>query len=326
MNGDQHFTLKDYIDQYALENPIGRDYLNCLRRSVAAFELYAGRPLTLEDLNDNLVNSFVLHLQTKTTLKDKSIRNLHGCILALWRNAFMAERVDTEPRRVRKVKVARSFPVAWTGDDLRRMLDVTDCLPGWLDFNGIKQSAFWRAFILVTYETGLRMADVLELKASDVTADGCIRIVQQKTGRAHVVQIREQTIEACRALFPPHDYRRKDVIFWWPIGKDQFFKRFRAIVTRAGLKTQDGLTRRLRRTAASLAESVVPGTAWQLLGHTTPDLANAHYIDPTVAGRKPVMPPPIPDWDRSAPEYPADDTIEPLALPAPESRGGSVSN
>lgn len=299
---DSVFSLADYVDQYVLENDVTSQYITWLRRSVVDLETFAVRRLMLTDLTDNLVNAWLTHLNTNTKLNPKTIKNRRACVLALWRHAFMAERVDTEPRRVKKIKVASTIPMAWSADDMLRLLAATELLPGWLDFNGIKQSDFWRAFVLVAYDSGLRLGDILSLKLSDIRDGGKICLVQHKTLRGHVVQIRPQTAEACKALFPPNDPKRKDIIFWWPINDRQFFKRLRSLIDLAGLSADHGMTRRLRRTSASMAESVTPGTAWQLLGHTTPELANKHYIDPVVAGRKPVMPPPI-----NKPNEPSDD-------------------
>ena len=54
-----------------------------------------------------------------------------------------------------------------------------------------------------------------------------------------------------------------------------------------------GGTKRLRRSGATAVESVQPGGAMGYLGHQTPGLSYAYYVDPRLLGNGSPAPPPL---------------------------------
>lgn len=74
----------------------------------------------------------------------------------------------------------------------------------------------------------------------------------------------------------------------WPGAPKNFYRAWRELRTTA--RVDGGAMQRLRRSSASEVERVTPGAAAAFLGHATPGLAERCYIDPRIAGPRPVSP------------------------------------
>ena len=134
-----------------------------------------------------------------------------------------------------------------------------------------------RALILVGYETGLRLGDLLRLPTVD--RNGRFSIVQSKTGDVITCQLSAEAVDAVRL---------GGEVFSWPRRRIQ--ERFTALLVRCGLS---GSIKRLRATGATWCEVTEPGSAAAYLGHKTPGLALKHYIDPRHLSRTKPLPPPL---------------------------------
>jgi hypothetical protein len=141
---------------------------------------------------------------------------------------------------------------------------------------GIPQTLYWRIFIAVTWDTALRCGDALSIRLADIQANGKFMLTQQKTGWAHVCQLRQSTLDLIRESIPP---QRKLLLPWPNCGK--FFReRFSKLVTMAGIP--QGSSKWLRRASATEIERCHPGAAMSHLGHRTPGLAYRSYVDPRI--------------------------------------------
>lgn len=284
-------TLTAWCEHYILSRDLCPLYQRDIRRVVQWFTAFNGDD-RLDRLTDDALNKWARQMQADK-LNPKSVKNRLTVVCAVWRDAFMANECDTEPRRVVKVKIPRSQPVAWSADELRQLLTVAEGVPLFFKRTGIKKSSFWRAFTLTAYDSGLRLNDLERLTRQQIEPDGRIRLIQHKTGMPHTVHLRPETIAAIDALEPWNAPGRDGVIFWWPAGRTEFFRQFRKLVRQAGLTTSHGVTRRIRRTSATMAESVQPGIASAHLGHSpsSGDLAGRFYLDRSKLPERVTTPP-----------------------------------
>lgn len=290
-NGNGTPTLSGEVGVYLLARSVSSLYARDVRQVVAKFEAFVGDG-HLSFLRDEHVNAWAAQLRNEQK-HPKTIRNRIATVCAVWRDAFERGICDTCPRRVVKVKVPRTIPVAWSLQELAGLLKAADATPYWFERTGIKRSSFWRAFILVEHDTALRLEDVRQLRRTDISRDGSIRVCQSKTGYGHLARLRPETVAAVSALRPWSTPEREDYVFWWPSRHEEFWRQFRSLVVRAGLDNRYGLTRRLRRSSASHLEASHPGAASAHLGHMDPRLAERYYLDPAITQPARPLPPQI---------------------------------
>lgn len=276
--------LDDFLQQYLRENDLSADYHCQLTYTLRQFQAWAGRPLALDDLTDDLVNRYLIHLAESR--RPATIKSQRGNLLTLWRSAWHAHLCETQPLRVRKIKVPRTLPEAWQAEQMVALLSTAATMRGRFRYWRIERAAFWRAFILTAWDSGLRLGDILKIGREQIGSDGSLVLSQSKTMWPILCQLRPETVAAIDATFPP----ARDQIFGSVLCKRQVIAYFRAIAKRAGLV---GGTKKVRRSAASHVEAQQPGAATPFLGHRSPGLAARHYIDPRISGRQRPLPPPL---------------------------------
>jgi len=286
-------TLTEWAERYILARDLSDFYVRDVRRVIGWFVAW-NIEQRLDHLTDDHLNQWAKQLKREGK-NPKTIKMRLSTVKSVWRDAFMAGECQTEPRRVVKIKCPRSMPVAWTHEELRRLLDAAATVPLWFKRTGIRKAAFWRAFILVAYDSALRLNDLESLRREQIQTGGRIIITQHKTGTLHSVRLRPETLAAIKQLEPWDAPGRGDVIFWWGAGRSEFFRQFRRLLLSAGLTSSYGLTRRLRRSSATAAEAVQPGIASLHLGHSpeSGNLAHRHYLDPRLLPERVTTPPPL---------------------------------
>ncbi|MHB1037538.1 MAG: tyrosine-type recombinase/integrase [Pirellulales bacterium] len=278
------WTLMDYfVRQYAQTHEMGRSYYDNLRTLVDRFSAWLGRQAELSDLADATVNQWLIALG-ETALSKARIHNLRVLLLTLWRDAFENCVVQHPPRRVRKIRVPRTTPVAWTVDQVRQLLTVAAAERGCFRKSGVVRGLFWLALITVAFETGLRFGDLLRLRREQIAVDGSLRVVQHKTGNEIVCRIRPATLAAIDATRPGS----REFVFGGALSYRRLQCAFKQIVRKADLV---GSFKKLRKSGATAVERETPGAATAFLGHRSPQVAAAHYIDPTIARQEVRLPP-----------------------------------
>ena len=277
--------LADYVQRYALENAVAVATVLNYQRTERSYSRWLGRPALLADLSDDGVNRWLVSLQD-TGKAAATIKNERANLLALWRAAYFSRLVEVKPDRIRKVHAPRTLPEAWDERQLVALVTVALAVRGRIRAWRMPLAAFFRAYILVGYDSGLRMSDMMALRWDQLTADGSIAVSQQKTGWPVLCRLRPETMAAIDVI---RDERRP-TIFGGCLSRRAFFTAFQRIVKLAGL---EGTSRKLRRTGASLLERTQPGLAQHYLGHTSAKMAETYYIDQRISRPNRPLPPPI---------------------------------
>lgn len=281
-------TLAEYFAKvYCLERALKPESIRQVRMSIRAFDRWHGRAAHLEELADELVNQWIL--ASGEQWAPKTLRRRRCDIIGLWRYANETRHVTTMPERVRPVKVPKRVPQAWSRDEVRAILRACRLLTDYFP-TGVQRGKFWSAFVRTGYDTALRLSDLLALKKSRIGEAGKLVVLQEKTQVEHVCRLRDTTIAAIADTYPPD----RELVFPWSYSREQFWYHWRKLLESAGLPS--GRTegpQKLRRTSASHLEAVAPGAATAHLGHKTPGMAKAHYIDPRIANKDLPMPPTI---------------------------------
>ena len=267
-------TLASRIEAVRLNRDVTDKYVDQLGYSAARFSKWLGREPTLADLTTDVVNAYLRALRKDGKLVAHSIRSQRRNLLVLWHDALKEGLLTEATARVLKVKCPRPMPDSWTDDEVRKMLAAVDeKFGGVFKRSRVPRRYFWRSMILVAWDTGLRLGDLIELRTANVLGRDEFQVVQSKTGMPVFCRLKPETVKAIGKTFPP--YRQR--IFGDGLCRDQMLKQLRAIVKAAGVGS--GSFHKIRRSSATAVELAVPGSAMQFLGHLTPDLAYRHYVD-----------------------------------------------
>lgn len=252
--------------------------------AIGHLERYAGRPLLLHELRDELVASCLAALikQGRSTTTANKIRR-H--LLSLWRLA--SKRDGIELPDVPALKEPKRVPRAWLTSELGKIVAAAGQMPG--EIAGVPAGRWWTALLLVAYDTGLRITPLMQLKWANLDlAHGCVLAgaETQKHGRDETPALSAETLKALAAIRDPP----REKIFPWPFDRNlpqwpTLNRHFGRLLRRAGFSvTRKDLWHKIRRTTASYLKAA-GGDPTAQLGHSSPKVTEA-YLDPRICGRR----------------------------------------
>ena len=256
------------------------------RTTLKSFAEFLGKPARLSDLANDTVSAFAGWRLDNGCAKRTVNKDLFN-LLALWRwlhtKGYVKEwpdvELETPPVRV---------PIALLQDEVDRMMDAIAAET--LAVGSIEAPVFWRALMLVIWDTGERIGAVLGLAWDRVDLEGgWVRFVaESRKGAAedNLLPIAADTREALAEL-RAKSRRRKGIVFEWPYHPTYIYNRLGRIMRRAGLPdTREYKFHVVRKAVASHYEAA-GGNATALLKHSSRKVTEA-YLDPRVV--KPVAP------------------------------------
>lgn len=261
--------LSVYLREYLLTRQTCVKYRKALMIAVDGFGRFLGRPATTDDLNDRTVNSYILDVDDRAGSR-WTTKGTRARLLALWRAAFEDEVVAFPPRRVRKVIVPDTVVDGWDEAELQRLLAACDALKGRFKNRWrIYRRDFARALVLFSLDTGARLGDIEKFTTADITVDGSVWWVQNKTGKQHGALLWPETIEAVKKIVHPS----RKTIFGGVLNRRYFYRWVKMLIQDAGLS---GTFRFIRRSSGSLVERDNPGWGHKQLGNL-PGTFRRHY-------------------------------------------------
>lgn len=270
--------LRSWLDRVTLERDLRwrteRQYLH----AVNAFEHWLGHPASVRDLAGR-INEFLRDRRAKgSPYTTKSIR---GALLSLLSAASDA-RLIRRPDRVRPIHCPDLIP-RHVAPDVLHVIEAA-CLTG-------RYGAMQWAALKVAWDTGLRLGNVLTLTWGNVDEAGVVRVIQEKTRRVTVAQIRPETLALCRGVRVPGDAR----LIPWPLARSAWHRWFLRLRRDAGLDWHKLGLQAARRTAADkLARERGVLAAVKFLGHSPQSgeqVARRYYLSADACGTEPVLPP-----------------------------------
>ncbi len=303
------------------------------RTVIRAFGRYLERPAKVTDLTRRTVMSFL----TQLTLAEPTVNKYASSLRALWAFALEEELIDERlPRKSRMVtRPDTPLPECYSLDQMELILRAcqkvsgfvigcTDGLDNVVVGEGhqlplfdrawhVHWSDWWTSLVLVTFDTGWRIRDVLTRESADLQ-DGVLRCVTQKDREGSAIRLHEETM---RVLEATHIERRKR-LFPTPYkvtrGNHWFTPRFRKILQAADsmgaeltpvvrvphtVADNDKPFHRIRKTRGTYTAAVQGDeNAARLLGHSSVSIFQTHYLDRTKIGTpttegvpRPALPP-----------------------------------
>lgn len=277
-------ALLDFVTDYDLERGLGQASARQYRVAAEAMNKWAGRQVEASELEPDLFNRWVRHLQ-EGRMAPATVANRRRHLLTLWRAAADRGLCSDPPRRLRPAKVPYTPPRAWTVDEVRRVLEVTRLLRRTRQ-GQMPRSEFWTLAVRIAWESGLRLGDTLKLRAEDIQPDGVVVMGQSKTMRPVVFVLSAKTRQMIAESIAA---RPRSVVLPWGSSRETFRKQFALIVKKAGIRR--GTWKWLRRSSATDVEKACPGAGATHLGHARGStIAARHYLDPYIVGAPSVAP------------------------------------
>lgn len=263
--------LQTWLEQFFRARDLRRTTEGRYRWSANVFERWHGSPATLDDLSYRLNDFLRVHSGNRHTLK--GIRNALVAVL----NAAAEKGIVPKPN-ARSVRTPDLLPRAFTHDELRRLLACATP----------KQ----RAAIELAYDTGVRRGDIFESCRWSNLRGEVLRIVQRKSGKKLIRQLRKSTIVDCMLVRRDDgDDRMVPLDCSW----SKWRKDFKALCRWAGVSVVEPGLQMVRRSGASYVKKN-GGDPSAYLGHSPSSrwLADRYYVDDSIADDPPPLPPEIP--------------------------------
>ena len=120
--GQPPASLREFIPRYAAERGIRKRTIDGFHHRLASLDTMLGRPATLTDLNDTIMNLWTTKM-LEAGLGAVTVRGYRGAALALWRAAYELGFLNDRPGRIRKIKVKPAAPQCWTAGELVRIVE-----------------------------------------------------------------------------------------------------------------------------------------------------------------------------------------------------------
>ena len=222
------------------------------------------------ELSTRRVNDYLQErLKSVSTI---TVSNERTILLSLNKYARENGIIDAPIRGVMKVRKRRAPTRAWTIEQLRNAISEAEKQRGRSLRSGAPRDLFLRSWLLLGYESGARMGDVMGFRADNLDGD-TLRWTQSKTGDPIVRHLTKPCIDSAKAMLSMSTDGR---LIGWACGMRQATRIMREHLDACGI---GGTSKWLRRSGATHIEMEAPGKASLHLGHRTPTLAAQAYID-----------------------------------------------
>jgi len=246
--------------------------------TLGSFSKFLNHEATLDDLTEVVVARFLAdrakHVSPATVAKDRAQ------IRAIWEFSCRRE-LKSEWPTIRSVRVPLPLPDSWTIEEFSQLMFTIQSERGLIA--GIPKRLYWKALLLVCYDTAERIGAVMQIKVADVSANSVLfRADTRKNKTRDTIRgLGQDTHNAIHAIRFPE----RDVLFPFPYKNINYIYRlFGDLLKRAGLPSNRRTKfHKIRRTSASFFEAVAPGSAQKLLDHSSPKTTE-RYLDPRVTG------------------------------------------
>lgn len=287
---DRAGSVRFVAIKYLNHHDFSRDYARSLIRVAESFDSYCRIPPALDS---SLFSGWLKSLPLSNTTKINYRRML--ITLLKWGNRHDLCDYDTD--LLPRVKQKKLPTIAWTEKEVLKLYKcATRCNKRFQ--TGCPERLYWQTFILVGYETGIRLGDLLTLNIDQVRGNR-LYITHSKTGVASAKCISKEA--TCR-VHKMICLSTNDTVLGWALSRKYVTIKFASLVRNAGLS---GTIKYLRRSGATHCEKHQPGSASRFLGHISGQaLARRNYIDWTQLSDSIPRPPALMTTDSELPVFP----------------------
>jgi len=272
--------LSDLLTKLCAEVVIERITSEQYSRAERRLSEHLGRDATIDDLQTDTINSYLVWLKSQYDISNTTLRNYRSAIIRVWN--YASDRYDHTPcvpRRIRSPKKDAVVVRAWTLPELRILMQAAEHLPGSLKC-GIPAKVFMSAWIWVGYETGFRPGDLRELKWQSIDfASKKITICQHKTSKVHTSIFSQDSHDWLKKL---QKYNEKNVfpLCKWGVRRWEGFLYERAEKLGFSRISGQGIGTLRKSHATQVDAERGIAAAAESLGHVSGvAIARNHYVD-----------------------------------------------
>lgn len=261
--------IHDFIERYVSARDVSEGYIKQLlwfANALAKTGIEEIEQLTPDGINRHLRQCRDLGIAQET----RRSRRRMACTLA----DAAADHGLLPPLSRRQVMRIGRYDVVvktWSAEDVRRLLAAAETLKGTFPNTNISRRAYWTSYIRAGWESGLRGCDLRSFERDWISSTGRIILVQTKTRKRVLIQLRKSTLDSIAASFPP-----ERALIWPRWGCIEAWRHAaRNLVRRAGLAGSIGW---LRSGCGTSVEKHYPGRGHERLGNTRA-VFERHYLD-----------------------------------------------
>jgi len=142
---------------------------------------------------------------------------------------------------------------------------------------GAKPAAWWRALLVVAWNTGLRRRTLFQMPMTAVQWNDRRLVLQPqrlKSNRFEIVPLNTVALEHLRKIRGP-----RELVFEWPFDLHIFHGDFHRLQDEAGIpRNQHFGLHNIRKTLATMLWEQSPGAAQLALGHASNGVTQRHYV------------------------------------------------
>jgi integrase len=253
-------------------------YAAMLRAVVRRYSNSLGRAANVSDLTRAPLCTFLTAYRRQFSAV--ATNDQRRMLLTLARAAVEEGLLPAVPVGVRRLPEEVDPPRADTLDEINAILSACRSQPGAVA--GIPACDWWYSLTVCVYWTACRVGALRRTPTASYVHGQGLLVRRQKNSRPQWYPLPASCCEAVEATQPAG----RNLLWPWPHDPRQFWRRFRQIVDRSGVKAPKaarGLFHAIRRTTLSLCWSVDPAIAQRQGGHRDLETTRAHYVDPRLA-------------------------------------------
>jgi integrase len=251
-----------------------------------------GVSLETSGLSLDVVEDFLATMRTTENWAPRTQNTCRSSINAVWNGAIRARlAAETNNRLVASSAVPQRMPIAWSIDDLKRLVEFAGALRGRRKNQfATRRREFWQSLYLFLYETASRFSAALLLRPGDIDFARNVvklRAENSKTGADHLVSISKKTAALLQTMIA--DHRERGVFgvapeLVWPSGahgKNELYRQHKEFLRRCGLTCDRyhmfHCFRRTTATQLTIASGIEQAS--KVLNHSSVAMTRRSYVD-----------------------------------------------
>jgi integrase len=283
-------TLREILSRYAILQNLSDRTVELYGHTLDRFAEHLGHEPAIDDIDDLVVAGFLRWRaatprkrgkpSAASVAKDKS----QLTALANWAAKKRLKRSDgndVEFLSLPRSRKIRHAPQAYTAEEVARLIRLAKQRVGHVD--GKPAAWWWSTLIYAAWCSAERIGALLELRWRDVDLTNRTLLFRAETRKGRSADIQRAITPDLAASLSRFAGQPDDLVWRWDRAYHSLWPSLRLLCRRAGVRGTG--FHRLRKASASYV-ALGGGDATEHLGHASPEMTRAHYLDPRITSPK----------------------------------------
>jgi integrase len=283
-------TLREILGRYAILQNLSDRTVELYGHTLDRFAEHLGHEPAIDDIDDLVVAGFLRWRaatprkrgkpSAASVAKDKS----QLTALANWAAKKRLKRSDgndVEFLSLPRSRKIRHAPQAYTAEEVARLIRLAKQRVGHVD--GKPAAWWWSTLIYAAWCSAERIGALLELRWRDVDLTNRTLLFRAETRKGRSADIQRAITPDLAASLSRFAGQPDDLVWRWDRAYHSLWPSLRLLCRRAGVRGTG--FHRLRKASASYV-ALGGGDATEHLGHASPEMTRAHYLDPRITSPK----------------------------------------